>query len=121
MVFLCLKMGNLKHRLQLSDIDVTSILLAAACHDYDHETAGMKQLVQVINCTDMDIYDGLRSYAESDSDTTFCTYVSDDDKAAKGAGGGGGGTSARSHSDGSDAGGGGNSTAHDGSSVDDGV
>jgi len=37
MVFLCLKMGNLKHRLQLSDIDVTSILLAAACHDYDHD------------------------------------------------------------------------------------
>ena len=87
------------------------------CHVFNHETAGMKQLAQVINCTDKDIYDGLRSYASSDDDDTFCTYASDDDASADDDATN---RKKRGH-DSTDGGGGGSSTAHDGTSVDDGV
>ena len=87
------------------------------CHVFNHETAGMKQLAQVINCTDKDIYVGLRSYASSDDDDTFCTYASDDDASADDDATN---RKKRGH-DSTDGGGGGSSTAHDGTSVDDGV
>ena len=50
------------------------------CHVFNHETAGLKQLVAVINCTDDYIYEHLKMYAEEPSASTdFCTYTYDDD------------------------------------------
>jgi len=47
---------------------------------FNHETAGLKQLVAVINCTDDYIYEHLKMYAEEPSASTdFCTYTYDDD------------------------------------------
>ena len=37
MVFMFNKMGNLKERCELSDMDLVAMLIAAACHDFDHD------------------------------------------------------------------------------------
>ena len=37
MAFMIAKMGNLKERIDLSDLDFVAMLMAAACHDYDHD------------------------------------------------------------------------------------
>ena len=37
MVFMFTKMGNLRERIALTDMDFITMLIAAACHDYDHD------------------------------------------------------------------------------------
>ena len=37
MVFLFSKMGNFRERIELTDLDFAAMLIAAACHDYDHD------------------------------------------------------------------------------------
>jgi len=75
-------------------------LLLHHCHVFNHETAGMKQIVAVVNCTDNQIYNGLRMYEEESADMdSFCTYTSDDDGPDKNTGGSGGGNSKKSTDD----------------------
>ena len=51
-------------------------LLLHHCHVFNHETAGMKQLVSVVNCSDEGIYEGLRHYSiEEGASDDFCTYT----------------------------------------------
>merc|ERR1719231_1257164 len=49
------------------------------CHVYNHEAAGLKQLVAVVNCSDDQIYNGLKYDASlPDATDDFCTYNDDD-------------------------------------------
>ena len=50
------------------------------CHVFNHETAGLKQLVSVVNCSDDRIYNELKKYADSfGMDITICSDADDDD------------------------------------------
>ena len=49
MVFMIAKMGNFKTRIELTDLDFLSMIVAAACHDYDHD--GMTNTYHVNSMT----------------------------------------------------------------------
>lgn len=49
MVFMIARMGNFRTRLELTDLDFLSMLIAAACHDFDHD--GMTNTYHVNSMT----------------------------------------------------------------------
>lgn len=49
MVFMIARMGNFRTRLELTDLDFLSMLVAAACHDFDHD--GMTNTYHVNSMT----------------------------------------------------------------------
>lgn len=50
MVYMISKMGDYRRRLELTDLDFLSMLIAAACHDYDHD--GMTNTYHVNSMTE---------------------------------------------------------------------